>query len=326
MTWYDNVVHTCLGIQSGEKVLLITDDGMRDVRRQLEETVQEVGPSEVFSWILPESERPLKAGPPDLLERVRTYDVGIQFLSYTSSEETPYRLAVLEAIGEGGRMRLCAGFFIDEAILANEMAADYNEVADLTMKLHDALDGCSDVHLTSPLGTDLRFTITGRMIATDPGIVRKPGYYNLPAGECYVSPIEDSANGLLIVDKSFPGILIKEPIHLTFENGRVVDIRGGEEARELERMIEDGESQPNGEGCRTIAELGIGTNPSARITGNVMTDEKVLGTVHIAIGHNNNPFYGGQNTAPIHLDGVMGNPTLVVDGETLIENGRYLVT
>ena len=67
------------------------------------------------------------------------------------------------------------------------------------------------------------------------------------------------------------------------------------------------------------------TNPNARLQGNVLTDEKVMGTVHIAIGHNALASYGGQNRAPIHLDGVIGQPTLVVDGETLIENGKYLV-
>jgi len=325
MKWYENVVHTCLGIQPGEKVLLLTDAAMDDSRRRLEETIQGVHPGEFFGWVLPEEERPLKAAPPEVLERVRTYDAGLHFLSYTSVEETPYRLSVVGAIAEGGKIRLCAGLHIDEAIIANELSADYTQVAALTLKLRDALAGRSDVHITSPLGTDIRFSIAGRPIAIDPGVVREPGYYNLPAGECYVAPIEDSANGLLVVDKSFPGCVIEEPIRITFEKGRAVAIDGGEEARWLVRTIEEGERQPNGEGCRTIAELGVGTNPAARITGNVMTDEKVMGTIHIAIGHNASPPYNGQNKAPIHLDGVMGSPTLVVDGKTLIDNGRYLV-
>jgi leucyl aminopeptidase (aminopeptidase T) len=112
---------------------------------------------------------------------------------------------------------------------------------------------------------------------------------------------------------------------MIFEKGRVVRIEGGAEAEQLRRIIAEAEAKPDGEGVRTIAELGIGTNPSARITGNVMTDEKVMGTIHIAIGHNAVAPYGGQNRAPIHLDGVMGNPTVVVDGERLIHNGKYLI-
>jgi len=130
---------------------------------------------------------------------------------------------------------------------------------------------------------------------------------------------------VFIVDKSYPGILIQEPIRLTVEQGRVVDIQGGREAQRLLDMIQDGERKPNGEGCRVVCELGIGTNPNARLQGNVLTDEKVMGTVHIAIGHNALAAYGGQNHAPIHLDGVIGHPTLTVDGQTLIRDGEYLV-
>ncbi len=90
-------------------------------------------------------------------------------------------------------------------------------------------------------------------------------------------------------------------------------------------MMRDNEQKPYGEGCRVVCELGIGTNPNARLQGNVLTDEKVMGTVHIAIGHNALASYGGQNRAPIHLDGVIGGPTLIVDGETLIKDGKYLV-
>lgn len=324
MTWYENVVHVCMGIQPGERVLLLTDEVLRDARRLLEETIQAIGPAEFYSWVVPEDQRPLQVAPSEILERVRAYDVGIHFLGHTTVQEQPYRLSLISAVSES-HMRFCAGLNIDNSILKNELSADYEQIATTTFQLRDRLQGCSDVHITSPLGTDLRFSIAGRSIAVDPGIIREPGYYNLPAGECYVAPIEDSANGVLVVDKSFPGIIIRKPIRMVFENGRVVDIRGGKEAKQLLKAIEEGERKPNGEGCRTIAELGIGTNPSARITGNVMTDEKVMGTIHIAIGHNANPPYNGQNTAPIHLDGVMGDPTLIVDGETLIEHGRYLL-
>jgi leucyl aminopeptidase (aminopeptidase T) len=222
-------------------------------------------------------------------------------------------------------MRFGVGLNIDQAILENELMADYNEVADITQRLYQHLQGHSEVTVTSPLGTDISMSISGRQVATDPGIVRTPGFRNLPSGECYVAPLETSANGVLVVDKSFPRIVITEPIRLTFERGRVTKIEGGKEAKQLEKILAEGETKPAGEGCRTIAELGIGTNPYARITGNVMTDEKVMGTIHVAIGHNAMPPYNGINVAPLHLDGVMSAPTLTVDGHVLIDNGKYLV-
>lgn len=325
MTWYENVVNICMGVQPGEKVLLITDAALSKEQELLAKTIMAVKPAELRRWTLPEDQRPLQVAPDDILDCARKFDVGIHFLGHTTNAELPYRFSLIQATNEGGRMRFASGLNIDQAILKHELMADYNEIAKITHKLYEKLQGKSNVHITSPLGTDLTLSIAGRTVATDPGIMREPGFHNLPSGECYVSPIETSANGLLIVDKSFPEIVIKEPIRITFENGRAVKIEGGKEAKQLTAVITEAEKKPTGEGSRNIAELGIGTNPYARITGNVMTDEKVMGTIHIAIGHNAVAPYGGQNHAPIHLDGTMGQPTLTVDGEMLIDNGKYLV-
>lgn len=325
MEWYENVVNVCMGIQPGERVLLVTDQVLSEQQDILAQTIEACQPGELLRWTLPEDERPLKVAPDHLLEAARTFDAGIQFLGTTSNAEQPYRFSLVQATAEGGKMRFGVGLMIDEAIFQNELSADYEDIAARTYRLRDFLQPRSDVHITSPLGTDLTMNIDDRLVAVDPGVIREPGFYNLPSGECYVAPLEDSANGTLVVDKSFPGILIEKPITLIFEQGRVVDVQGGKEAAQLEAIIADGETKPNGEGCRTIAELGIGTNPAARITGNVMTDEKVMGTIHIAIGHNAVAPYNGQNVAPIHLDGVMGQPTVTVDGDLLIEQGRYLI-
>jgi leucyl aminopeptidase (aminopeptidase T) len=138
-----------------------------------------------------------------------------------------------------------------------------------------------------------------------------------------VAPVEDSAEGILVIDKSLPGLPLVDPVRLIFEEGRVVKVEGGEGALYLEDYFARSESKPNGEWSRVIGELGIGTNPKARLQGNVITDEKVAGTIHVAVGRNE--FLGGQNPAPIHLDGVVGQPTLRVDGDLLIEEGRYLL-
>jgi aminopeptidase len=323
--WYENVVNVCMGVQPGERVLLITDEMLRNEQELLAKTIEAVGPGELFRWTLPEADRPLKNAPDDLAEAARTFDVGLQFLGRTTTEEQPFRLDIVKAVAEGGVCRFASGLNIDDRIFKHELMADYDEIAAITQKLYDRLQGHQHVQIRSALGTDLELSIGGRQVAVDPGVIRRPGFNNLPAGECYVAPVETSANGVLVIDKSFPGILIKDPITLIFENGRVTDIQGGKEATMLKKQIEAGESKPHGEGCRTIAELGIGTNPSARITGNVMTDEKVMGTIHVAIGHNAVAPYNGQNRAPIHLDGVMGEPTLIIDGEMVIDQGRYLV-
>lgn len=324
--WVENVVDICMAIQPGEKVLLVTDEPMRMMRQPLVEHILDIGPGEMWSYVLPDAVRPAPKYPDLVYQVAEQADVALIFEHRRYPEvETARALSMLQAL-ERGHARWASGPMINEDIVENELNADYREIAALTNRLGDKLQGHSIVRVTTPLGTDLELDISGRDIKRDTGLFHQPRQHgNLPAGECYVSPIEDRTSGIFVVDKSYPGILIQEPIYLMVEKGRVVEIEGGAEAQRLLEMIQDGESKPYGEGCRVVCELGIGTNPKARLQGNVLTDEKVMGTVHIAIGHNALDAYGGKNHAPIHLDGVMGQPTLTVDGETLIKDGKYLV-
>jgi leucyl aminopeptidase (aminopeptidase T) len=324
--WVENIVDVCMAIQPGECVLLITDEPMAIIQQQLTARIVQVGPDELWSYVVADATRPLAAYPSRLYDLATEADVVLIFEHRRFPEvETARALAMVEAV-ESGQARFASGPFIDHGILEHELSADYHAIADLTNRMGAHLDGRSQVHITTALGTDLTLDITGREVMRDTGLMHHPREHgNLPAGECYVAPIEDRTQGVFVVDKSYPGMLIEQPIRLTVDRGRVVDIAGGREAQRLFDMILDGESKPHGEGCRVVCELGIGTNPNARLQGNVLTDEKVMGTVHIAIGHNALDSYGGQNRAPIHLDGVIGSPTLAVDGEMLIRNGDYLI-
>lgn len=324
--WVENIVDVCMAIQPGEKVLLITDEPMDIMRKLLVERIAQVGVSELWSYTVPDATRPLPHYPATLYHLAGSVDAVLIFEHRRTPEiETPRALEMVEAV-EHGNARFASGPMINLSILEHELSADYHEIASLTNRLWDHLNGRAHVRVTTALGTDLEMDLTGREVKRDTGLFHKPRESgNLPAGECYVSPVENLTNGVFVVDKSYPGILIQEPIRLTVEKGRVVEIEGGGEAEQLSSIIRDNERKPHGEGCRVVCELGIGTNPNARLQGNVLTDEKVMGTVHIAIGHNALASYGGQNRAPIHLDGVIGGPTLVVDGETLIKDGKYLV-
>jgi leucyl aminopeptidase (aminopeptidase T) len=323
--WAANIVHTCMKISAGEKVLLITDQPMVQMRECLMTEILSANPGQVWTYILSDAERPLVEYPPLLHQVASQVDATMVFYSHVPSEEAPGRLAFWRTCRENGT-RVGYGAQLDDLILENELSADYQEIAAITRRLKTHLQGKDQVQITTPLGTDLTCSIAGRDIKEDTGLIHHPGQFgNLPAGECFVAPLEDSAEGVLVVDKSFPELVVQQPVRMIFEKGRVVAIEGGAEAQELLRRIEHGEQLEHGENCRIIAELGIGTNPEARLTGNLMTDEKVMGTIHVAIGDNASPSYGGANPAPIHIDGVVGQPTLVVDGKTLIDEGRYLV-
>ena len=105
---------------------------------------------------------------------------------------------------------------------------------------------------------------------------------------------------------------------MVVEDGYVTDISGGSEAKELSALLAG-----KGKEARNIAELGIGTNEKALLSVSVLEDEKVLGTVHVAIGDNST--FGGSVKAPLHLDGIMKSPTLIVDSQIVIKDGRHLI-
>ncbi len=156
----------------------------------------------------------------------------------------------------------------------------------------------------------------------------------------FISPALGTANGTIVFDGSITlekTLIIKEPVKVTIKEGFVTEIDGEKEARKLEAYISKAEKKPfkmakKGElakdeaaeyakNARNIGEFGIGLNPKARIVGNVLEDEKVLGTVHFAIGSN----YDQDALALIHSDGIVKNPTVTVDGKPLMKKGKLLI-
>jgi leucyl aminopeptidase (aminopeptidase T) len=325
LLWATNIIHVCMGVQAGEKVLVAVDEPLSAVRDALQAEALKAAPSELWTYTIPDAVRPFSEYPSRLRDLMAQMDVAIRFLSTAEPfKEGPAHREILQIVQQSA-VRYGFGAYIDEGILENELSADYQEIADLTLALADWLRGRSSVHITTPLGTDLRLSVAGREWEPDTGIIRGQGVLgNLPAGEVYVAPLEDSAEGVAVIDKSLPGLPLSEPVQLVFEKGRVTHIEGGEGARHLQELITDSERKPDGEWSRVIGELGIGTNPKARLQGNLMTDEKVAGTIHIAIGRNDS--FGGENPAPLHIDGVVGQPTMRVDGELLIDGGKYLLS
>jgi len=221
---------------------------------------------------------------------------------------------------------------------------DYRGLRRTAARLKKAFDKARSAHVTSDLGTDLHIGLKGRKAFTDDGDFSKPGTGgNLPAGEMYISPELASSEGTLVYDGCISSdrgvILIKEPIRIKVRGNMVVGISGGAEARQLKATLERARKTTRKfaaegkvakqelpgylENIRNLGELGIGLNEKARIVGNMLEDEKVFRTCHIAIGSN----YDEDAKALIHLDGLIRNPTLeIVDGRgraTLVmEKGR----
>jgi aminopeptidase len=177
------------------------------------------------------------------------------------------------------------------------------------VRVSEILAKSDAIHITSGAGTDLRLRIGGRPIFQDRD--------NLPRGEVYVAPIEDSANGTAVIDRMFIKGKPLEQLRLTFKSGRVTGVEAPDSA-DTEAFQERLDSASGDRDV--IAEFAIGLNPGVtEPIGNSLFDEKIGGSIHIAIGMNHH--FGGTNQSNLHLDMVVQHPKVWVDDFVLLENG-----
>jgi leucyl aminopeptidase (aminopeptidase T) len=206
---------------------------------------------------------------------------------------------------------------VTEEMLARVMSADMEGLRRKGHAVAEALDRASEAHITDANGTDLRLDITGREAIPDAGELTARGAFgNLPCGEGFVSPA--GGNGTLVVDGSIAAIgLVGEPVELVVEGGHLTSARGGQGMALMELLTEHGEEGTN------IAELGVGTNEKAILTGEILEDEKIQGTCHVAFGASAG--IGGTVQVPVHLDCIVMKPTVELDGEPLVRDGELLI-
>lgn len=201
----------------------------------------------------------------------------------------------------------------EESMLTGVMTADWKEVEKRTLRLAEKMDGADTVVVTSHNGTSITFSMKGRKVQPDTGIITEPGSFsNLPAGEAFLAPVEGTAEGMLILEWA-PTRKLKKHIELIVKKGVVVEVSDGDPyADELRKKVESNPLFGN------IAELGIGTNDKATKPDNILETEKILGTVHIALGDNSS--FGGKVSVPFHQDFIFFAPNLeVLKGEERVE-------
>jgi len=304
----------CMGVQNHETVLIIADSITRKIGQALFDVSQDLCREVFMLEILPRSINGEE--PPELAgEMMKKVDVVIAPLSTSITHTNARRLAC----AEGTRVGTMPG--ITEDMMVRTMRADYHKIARLTHEVRDMLSNGNIIRVTSPAGTDLTLPVEGIQAIASTGLILERGSFgNLPSGEAYLMPQEGQAEGTLVVDGSMAGIglITDKPIQITIKNGKAVQFSGGKEAALLEEMVER-----IGEPARNIAEFGVGTNDMAKVTGKILEDEKVMGTIHVALG--NNVSMGGTVNVPFHVDGVVLNPTVYVDNKLLLENGKLLV-
>jgi hypothetical protein len=244
MEWAKNVSRTCMNIKPGERVQVWVDEPLIRQGLVLTKETKAMG-AKTLLVVLPDSIRPIEEFSETLLVTSSQTDVLIWWLSKLMSEsELGAILPVIPRFTKDGA-RIGFGVFIDDDILENEMSADYTEISKRTEKLASLIDGGDVVHVTAPGGTDIKFSIKERKCLADSGLIHQRGIFrNLPAGEVCMAPVEESANGVVVFDKSviLAGIergVLRTPITLHFRTGRVTKIEGGEEAAILRKAVKE---------------------------------------------------------------------------------------
>jgi leucyl aminopeptidase (aminopeptidase T) len=298
----NTALKVCLGSKDNESCLIITDAGKKDIGKKFYEQALMI--SEKTEMIeIPIMER---NGQEPSVRLNKIYDVAL-FVTTKSLTHTDFRKQLSR---QGTRIASMPG--ITEDIIKRAIDVDYEKIDNLNKKIKEILEKTSVVEIKTKKGTDLKLRLKkGRDIKMDSGLfINKGDCGNLPGGEVFLAPEEGTTNGILIVDKSMAGVgKLTEPLKITIKNGFLETVEGKDSVKFLSNF------KGLDKNAFLVAELGIGTNYKAKVTGVVLEDEKVKGTAHIAFG--NNSGFGGNNNVPIHLDGVFSYPEIKCDGTVL---------
>jgi leucyl aminopeptidase (aminopeptidase T) len=306
------VVERCVGVRADEGVLVIADPERTALGHALLDAALARGADAALVILPPRPSRGTEP-PAPVAAAFAACDVFLApclpSLSHTVARKT--------ATEHGARGATLPG--VTEDLLARLMSVDFDAMAARCRAVADLLTEADGAHLTCPRGTDFRVDLAGRTgIADDGDLTARGAFGNLPCGEGFIAPLGGAGT---IAASSLPETgVAREPVLLTVEDGRLADARGGEgdaAARYLAALDAHG---PKG---RNLAELGVGTNDRATLTGNTLEDEKLLGTAHVAFGAS--AAIGGTVAVPVHLDVVVLEPSLTIGDARVVDAGRFLL-
>ena len=303
----ETVVGRCLGVRAGEQVVVVVDEQTSALGERLRAAAAQAGADAVLTVMDARGEHGQEP-PAPVAAALAAADVFIAPTSKSLSH-TKARKAATDA---GARGATLPG--VTASMLARLMACDLETLQRRSAQLARLLSDADEARITCPRGTDLRLDLSGRAgIADDGDLTGERAFGNLPCGEGFTSPL--GAEGRMVTGcLASIGLPLGEPPLLTIEDGKLASATQVEGERLLAALDAAG-----GQG-RNVAELGIGTNERAELTGNILEDEKILGTVHVAFGASAG--IGGTVSVPVHLDCLILEPTVEIGGNRVLERGH----
>lgn len=305
------VLKNCLCLKKNEKLLIVTDSKLYNIAKIFFDVAKKITNNAALIKI-PISNVHGTEPSKDVAKEMLKYDVEL-LITTNSLSHTKARQAATKA---GARIASMPG--INEDVAKRTLVMDCKKLKEENNVLIKKLKKGRILRVTTKKGTDISLKIFNKKWFDDSGVYsRKKDFGNLPAGEVSFMPAKGKSEGVFVVDGSIGGLgLVDKPVKIFVENGYVTRVLGGKTAKRLERSLITRKH-------RNIAECSLGTNPNAKITGVVLEDEKVKGTIHIAMG--NNQSYGGSVGVPFHVDCVIKNPNVFIDGKRVMTNGKFVI-
>jgi len=310
------IIKECARVRSGEKVLIITDTEIDpSISLALAMATYYENADPVIITIVPRrghGEEP----PEPVREAMQVADVII-----TPTSKTLFHTkAIRDAAKRGARVLSMTGAS-PRTLKSGAITADFIKIKPIVDKLAEALTKAETLKLETPGGTKIEASIRGRVGNSEPGIAWEKGsMVGVPDIEVNIAPVEDSVEGIAVIDVTASSFgFVDTPIRIEIRNGKAVKIEGGRAADWLRKVLESA-NDPN---QYYVAEIGFGLNPNAELRGTIIEDESALGTCHIAFGDNIS--LRGENKAPFHIDLVMKDPILELDGIKVIDKDKVLL-
>lgn len=305
----EKAIFQSLKLKAGESFLLVTDKQKMEIAEALAFYARKAG-AETTTYLMTETLRPITE-PTKLFKLLTEKADAITYLLDARIEEKPFRGFMVSQGMKLSRICMMPGITVD--MMERLVNIDFAKMNEFTKKVIRALKDADRVIIENEAGTNISFSLKGREWHNDNGDISKKGKHgNLPAGECYTCPVEETFTGKLVIS------LIDDKLgygEMEFKKGRLVRWKG----KGIEAIVKNIGSDRTG---FIVGEFGIGTNPGARICPNMLEAEKAFGTVHFAIGDS----YGiGKNKSKHHYDALVDKVTIIAKGKYIAKNGKFLI-
>ena len=301
-----------MGLKPEETLLIVTDELLRPIALSLLEEGQKLCKVAILVE-MKSREINGQEPPPAIAEMMKSVDVVLcptsKSLTHTASRR--------DAAEKGVRVGTMPGISVETMVRC--LNADAEKIISMTKSVAEKMRLASYIRIVTEKGTDITMPMKDRKVLESTGVLRNKGDWgNLPSGEVYLAPWEDKSFGKVVIDGSMAGIgMLSEPITVEIKDGYAEKIEGGDDAKKLIALLD----KPGRE-ARAVAEFGFGTNYKAQLCGEILEDEKVYGTIHIAFG--NNLSMGGNIKVSSHLDGLVKEPDVYFDEVLIMKKGKLI--